>query len=415
MSDNTKIKLVSGFAYTVVEIDKYRIDPENGDVEDAWNDSYNAIYKCNNVLHHVEKIDFEVNDTKKERWKAQAIFVRSLIYFNMVRAWGAIPYIDKKITYEEAYDYLRTEPATIYENLIDDLNYCKGVLPESWSGEDVGRVTKYGAAAVLAKIYLRLGQESDAQSELEFIMGSNRFSLDANEDGAVDTNDFAHLFKPDVKNCKASILEAQYMGGQNAFNSNHQGAYAPFEWAFHLPGQDRAWRGSGFCTPSENLINEFEPEDPRKELSLKEGYRNLDTDEWSQFPYTIKFYDPDWEFPGQNFEIIRYADILLMYAKVTEDPQYLNMVRSRVGLPAYGSEDYPSDKYPNLDRAIEHERRVELAFEMHRFFDLTRNGRALEVIAKNRPDLELNEYELLWPIPQDAIDVNPELTQNSGY
>lgn len=80
----------------------------------------------------------------------------------------------------------------------------------------------------------------------------------------------------------------------------------------------------------------------------------------------MKFYDPNWRYPGQNFEIIRYADVLLMYSEVTNDPSYLNMVRARVGLPGFGQEGYP-EKYNTLTLAIEHERRVELCFEFHRF------------------------------------------------
>ncbi|MEX2568217.1 MAG: RagB/SusD family nutrient uptake outer membrane protein, partial [Cyclobacteriaceae bacterium] len=126
-----------------------------------------------------------------------------------------------------------------------------------------------------------------------------------------------------------------------------------------------------------------------------------------------KYFDPNWFNPGQNFEIIRYADILLMYAEVTGNADYLNMVRNRVGLPPYGSPEYPSDLYPTLELAIEHERRVELGMEMHRFFDLIRTGRATEVMQGKVSSFDNNK--LHFPIPQYAIDVNPGLTQNPGY
>src|SRR5690606_6528531 len=139
------------------------------------------------------------------------------------------------------------------------------------------------------------------------------------------------------------------------------------------------------------------------------GYIDVASGEFIYFPFTMKFFDPNWANPGQNVEIIRYADILLMYSEVTNDPQYRNQVRARAGLPLYRMAGYPSEKYPTLSLAIEHERRIELCFEFHRFFDLVRTHRALDLIP------EISNTDLLFPIPQYSIDVNPRLTQNPGY
>jgi tetratricopeptide (TPR) repeat protein len=412
-SDNTAFIIIGLASDHPLQIMEYYIHQNNTVIGAAWDNCYSDIHKCNNLLFQLEKNADLIDGSKLERMKGQAILVRSLIYFNMVRAWGAIPYVDKKINYQEAYEYLRREPEIIYENLINDLNYSKEVLPESYSGEDIGRVTKFGASAILAKIYLTIGDKEKAKSELEFIINSNMFSLDANGDGTINTGDLSHIFAPGTKNSKSSILEAQYMAGSNGHNSSHLVRYAPFKGDFHLPDDNRTWQGGGWNTPTEDIINEFELNDPRKEISLNIGYISLGSGTMVNYPYTMKFYDPNWNNPGQNFEIIRYADILLMYAEVTNDPQYLNMVRERAGMPAFGTADYPSDKYPSLELAIEHERRIELCFEFHRFFDLKRNNRAVEVI--NGKGFEFNEDELLWPIPENAIDINPKLTQNPGY
>jgi len=412
-SDNTYIEFTGGSTTYYEQITDFWIQTNNDVIETAWNNCYNAIYICNNILYQLENTNVEISESALEFMKGQAILIRSLIYFNMVRAWGAIPYIDKKVTTAESYDYLRVDPDNIYQNLINDLDYCKQVLPGSYSGEDVGRVTKYGAAAILAKLFLTMGDNERAQTELEFIINSNQYSLDANDDGVVNTEDYLYLFNPDTKNCKSSILEAQYMAGENAMNTNHQYRYSPYHWAFHLPGLTSTYRGEGMNTPTDDLDTEFEEGDPRKETSIYPGYINLDTGIFIDYPFTMKFYDPNWEYEGQNFEIIRYADILLMYAEVTNDPQYLNMVRDRVAMPLYGTGDYPSDRYPTLALAIEHERRIELCFEFHRFFDLVRTNRVLDVMKAK--GYEITENELLFPIPLRAIDVNPGLTQNPGY
>ncbi|MEQ9443230.1 MAG: RagB/SusD family nutrient uptake outer membrane protein [Cyclobacteriaceae bacterium] len=413
-SDNTYIEFTGGSTTFAEEISGFWIATNNGKIATAWETCYNAVFICNNAIARLEATEVEFSDPAlKERLKAEATFVRSLIFFNMVRAWGPIPLPLQPLSPEESYDYLREDEATVYQQLISDLMYVKSVLPESYTGGDVGRVTKYGASAVLAKVYLTQGDAAKAQAELLEIINSGMFSLDANADGTVNADDYRYLFQPDTKNSQASLLEVQYLDGENAVNSNHQFEYTPFHWAFHLPDLNETYRGNGMNTPTADIINEFELADTvRKGVSVYPGYMNLDTEQFVDYPFTMKFYDPNWRYAGQNFEVIRYADILLMYAEVTQDPTYLNMVRARVGLPGYGEAGYPAE-YNTLAQAIEHERRMELCFEFHRFFDLVRTGRAEAVMqAKGFP---VNQNKLLFPIPLRAIDVNPALQQNTGY
>jgi len=394
----------------------HNILPDNGRVLTAWRHNYNAIYICNIIIDQLKITTVDIDESLKNRLMAEALVIRSLIYFNLVRAWGEIPLILNPISPVESYDYLRESVDKVYQQIISDLNTAKNNLPESYSGKDVGRVTRYAAAGILAKIYLTLGDISSAKTELELIINSGRFSLDANQDGVVDINDYRYIFNPNTKNCKSSILEVQYKSGPNAVNSRHQANYAPFSRSFNLvdlgvPGS--VFPGQGESTPTQDLIDEFEDGDLRLEASIYPGFTDQATGVYTEWPFTIKYFDPNYNNPGNNVKIIRYADVLLMYAEVTQDATYLNMVRDRVGLPLFGSEDYPNDLYPTLDLAIEHERRVELSFEFHRFFDLVRTGRAIEVLQ----DLgfEINENKLLFPIPQVERDINPQLTQNPGY
>lgn len=411
--DNGYIRLATGANNYNEQIDQFFISSDNGLIRSMWENAYSSIFICNNVLFHLEHTEVEIEESKLKLMRAQVLLIRSLFYFNMVRAWGAIPYVDKKINYKEAFSYLRTEPDTIYEHLISDLKFCEKTLPEFYTGEDIGRVTKYGAIAILAKIYLTLDENEKAKEELLKIINSNIYSLDANDDGATNVEDFKYIFYPDTKNCKSSILEAQYMSGNNAMNSNQQQTFMPFLRNFHLPGQKTTLTGDGKNTPTKDIISEFEEGDPRVKVSIVDGFNDLTTGNFIEYPYTNKFYDPDFENPGNNFSIIRYADILLLYSKVTNDPQYLNKVRDRVGLPLYGTNSYPSNDFPTLSLAIEHERRVELCFEFHRFFDLVRTNRAIKVM--NSKGFNIDKHNLLFPIPLHAIDVNPKLKQNPGY
>lgn len=413
-SDNTYIEFIGGSSNSAERISSFNIPTNDLDTENAWQDSYNSIFICNDALNRLENTSVEFSSPElKERLKAEATFVRALIYFNMVRVWGDIPLPLKPLSPEEGYEYLRENKDVVYEQIISDLTYAKNTLPVSYTGNDLGRVTKYGATAVLAKVYQTRGNEAEAERELKEIIDSGLYSLDADDNGVVNADDYRYIFHPDTKNSKASVLEIQYLEGQNAVNSNHQMEYTPYQWSFHLPNINETFRGGGRNTPTQDLVNEFEAEDTvRKIISVYPGYDNLETGDFVDYPFTMKFFDPNWRYAGQNFEIIRYADILLMYAEVTDDPTYLNMVRARVGLPAYGEAGYPAE-YATLERAIEHERRVELAFEFHRFFDLVRTGRALDVMQTKGYDV--NQNKLLFPVPQRAIDVNPKLTQNDGY
>ena len=411
-SDNGAV--VAQLAGTPVDqpIDRHQLTADNPRVETAWDEAYNVIFICNNVIEQLEITQVEIDSNLKTRMLAEAKLVRALAYFNLVRAFGAVPLITEVITPSQAFEHLRESPDTIYQQIIDDLTLAKNDLPTSYSGSDIGRLTKYSASAILAKVHLTRNSMQPAQEELETIINSGMFSLDANGDGQVNVEDYYFLFLPNTKNSKSSILEAQYMAGPNAANSSHQIAFAPYLDAFKHPLIDGTIsRGNGINTPTDDLAAEFEDADPRKDITAVPGFTNPSTGDFVGYPFTLKYFDPNWFNAGQNVEIIRYADILLMYAEVTGNSDYLNMVRARVGLPLYGSPEYPSNLYPTLALAIEHERRMELGLEFHRYFDLVRTGRAKEVLQSKVP----GEVKLLFPIPLYAIDVNPGLTQNPGY
>lgn len=410
-ADNVYIESTTGAHSFAEDINTHRINSDNGFLETAWNTAYNAIYVVNNVIEKLDNTTVSFADpVVKERLRAEATVVRAIIYYYLTQAWGAVPFPLKVVTPDESYAYLREDLTVIYGQLIHDLQSAKATLPSSYTGDQVGRITRYAAAAILARVYLANGNKDLATAELEEIIQSGQYSLDANGDGEINAEDYAYLFEAAAKNSRESVLEVQYLAGQNQVNSRHQTTYAPWNFAFHLPGASVTFRGDGLNTPSSDLIGEYETDDPRKDLSLLPGFTDLQTGNFVAYPYTIKFYDPNHLYPGQNVEAIRYADILLLHAELTGSISSLNDVRARVGLPGFGEGGYPAAQYPTLALAVEHERRVELAFEFHRFFDLVRTGRAVAVLASK--GIPISADKLLFPIPLSAIDANPGLTQN---
>ncbi|HEY6900104.1 MAG TPA: RagB/SusD family nutrient uptake outer membrane protein [Puia sp.] len=168
---------------------------------------------------------------------------------------------------------------------------------------------------------------------------------------------------------------------------------------------------------TDDLYNEFETGDIRRDTSFLLGY--MKGGNFIAIKFQQKWKDLNApivnaaEACNNNFMVLRYADLLLMLTEATGDAQYLNKVRARANLPLYGTAGYPSARFPTLDLAVEHERRVELAMEFSRWFDLKRTGRALTVLtAKGK---NVNPNKLVLPIPQIARDQNNNLTQNNGY
>ena len=268
-SDNVCVIFTDGANTYTEDIVLHQIKSDNGTILTAWRTLYNAIAIMNDVLEKLENTSVQFSsDELLNRTKAEVLFVRSLAYYNLTQAFGGVPFPLRTVTVDESYSYLRESEDNIYTQIVSDLLFCKDNLPEAYQGDDIGRITTYAVSAVLAKIYLVRGQDDLARSELKRIIDSNRYSLDANNDGVVNVADYEYLFLPDTKNCKESILEAQYLSGVDAVNAQHQNQYTPFLWSFHLPGSSETFRGGGKNTPSEDLINEYEENDPRKDISI---------------------------------------------------------------------------------------------------------------------------------------------------
>ncbi|WP_257669893.1 RagB/SusD family nutrient uptake outer membrane protein [Parapedobacter tibetensis] len=407
-SDNTEI-LDAQSGIDITQIDDFTTLTNNGIVSTMWNAHYQGILACNVVIDRIGNVTMD--EALKSRYVAEVKFLRALQYFNLVRTFGDVPLVTKEITdVQEGYDYDRKPIADIYNQIIVDLSEAEVALPATYGNADVGRATFGAAKGLLAKVYLTLQQWEESAAKAQEVITSGQYEL---------LNNYADIFDIGNKNHKESLFEIQYKKG--GF-----GAGSPFNNRFAPRGSGSIvsviGAGQGQNQPTADMSSSYEPNDGRKEVSMAEGY--MDGGTFVPVRYIKKYLDPNLfavSDADNNWPILRYADVLLMRAEALNETGYvadgeafdlLNDIRGRAGLEPKSSGDLPGQASFRL--AIEQERRIELAFENHRWFDLIRTGRALDVLQAKGESIE--PYRLVFPIPQNQIDINPNvLKQNPGY
>lgn len=404
-----------GDATFMNDFDRFTVSPAQGQLQGFWEGQYRLINLSNQVLANIPGITMD--ETLKNRYLAEAKFVRAFNYFRLVRAFGDVPLRLSLPKDPTEYNIPRTPKAEVYAAIEKDLTEAAAVLPVSYGPADVGRATKGAALALHAKVAMYQTRENPARwndvlNLTNQVMALGVYSL---------FPDFEKQFRIENENNQESVFEIQasvipsISGASNSQYSQVQGV------------RGVSWGGWGFNVPTEELVNAFEADDPRKEATII--FRGETTPQGDFIPlvgdnprYNQKSYVPSSQHkPGfsegaeQNFRVIRYADVLLMNAEAANElgqidkaKQSLNAVRARVGLPAVTTNDKNA-----LRLAIWRERRVELSMEYDRYFDVIRQGRGAEVFGPKGWVANKNE---VWPIPQNEIDISAGvLTQNPGY
>ncbi|HRZ96559.1 MAG TPA: RagB/SusD family nutrient uptake outer membrane protein [Paludibacter sp.] len=398
MSDNAYSDNTAGTVQDYEAFENHTMNENNVLVLGYWNSYYATIFILNNIIYKSADSDFATKDALI----AEARFLRALCYFDMVRAWGDVPLVTEPLTIEDAYKSGRTPQADVYTQIVADLEFAASKLPLKAGQRFVGAASQEAANTLLGKVYLTMGNKSKAAETLLKVYG--KFSLVP----------YADLWNKTKKNGAESIFEIQYKGGK----ANPYSSY----WAMFTPLDNRivtAW-GGGMNQVTSDLWTAYETGDPRRDISIQDGYTTAGGIK-VDVKYTIKWKDATAELNGlreaadNNFIVLRYADVLLMLTEATGDAKYLNEVRTRAGLPLYGAAGYPA-AYNTVALACEHERQVEFAMEFHRWFDLKRTGRAIEVIKKSSKNITLSPNQLVLPIPLEVITQNPDvITQNEAY
>jgi hypothetical protein len=394
--------------------------PDNAGVLDLWRGPWPGILSCNLVLQKVPGIDF--NATTRNRILGEAHFLRGLYYFILVRYFGDVPLILKPVNPGDNLRPTRTAKAEVYNQIISDFSDAIKLLPtrESYSGSDVGRASQGSAEGMLAKVYLTLGNWQRVANLCDSVKALG-YTLDAN---------YADNFNPLTKNSSESLFEIQYSGSvaYDFWSNQNQASWTS---TYMGPrGSNMVAGGWGWNQPTQEFVDSYEAGDLRKDVTiLYQGcpqFGGMDySSSYSTTGYNVrKFLVPlsvasSYNNSPEDFPVLRYADVLLMKAEAlnelgqtTQAEEPLNEVRTRAGLG-----DVSGLSQSDMKTKILHERRMELAFEGQRWFDLIRinNGQYGIDFLHSIGKLNMNTKFLLMPIPQVDIDANPNLAQNPGY
>lgn len=464
----------------------------------VWNNYFTTVTRCNFAIENIEAN--RDNIPSADMFIAEAVFLRSFAYFDMTRQFGGLPIVDHVLTYEEYYSPRATEEDT-WKFVEDGFLACADVLPKAWDSANTGRATKGAALALLARTYVyhasflkKSGQDASsvwqkAYDVIKELEAGNYFSL---EENYADIFDIDNQFGPEL--CFYIQFQTSHTGWGNANDGNNSAFYGhgvgiktedldpekttlrnfngkdiyefvynkmleEFPWNVNEDGSPKAylkkWTGWALHCPTIDLVNAFEPGDPRLDATViapneyYDGHTHFNLASYSGYlskkeyvPFANRTEESNEDDLPRNQIILRWGNVLLYMAeacaelnKTTEALDYLEMVRGR----ARNSGDDPAalpkvtetDKNALLEH-IYHERRVENAMEYDRYFDLARTGRLAKVMKAYYANYgnDASHFEKgkavvegvheRMPIPDRAIKASSfngviTLEQNPGY
>ncbi len=391
------------------ELDFFTYTPRTEELNDFWVLNYKGITQCNTVIEKVPAI--EMDAALKERVIGEAYFLRAYYYFLLTQVFGEVPLL-LKITPPDELKVPKAPLGDIYRQIIADCDFAALSLPVQYPATNAGRATKGAALALAAKTAL---YEKDWNKVLEYVAAVKALGVYAL------VADYEDNFRETTQNNSESVWEIQHtnleLGVGNSLNQ---------WWCSKKYGN-----GYGFAEVTQTFVDAFEPGDPRSRFTIARNnepyFELIYKNSFSSTKFGVRKYLQSDSTASQkadgdiNYTAIRYAEVLLWEAEALAElnrlPEALiplEQVRARARAQALD----PTTALPPITAtgqqavidAVRHERRVELGFEMHRFFDLLRWGLAAQIL----PDFQVGKHEL-FPIPQTELDLNPMLVQNPGY
>jgi hypothetical protein len=435
----------SSDAPNIIQMDKHQVIVTNGEVQGLWRKYYMGIYRANLLL---EKIDgVEASEEFKTRAIAEAKFLRAYFYFDLVRLFENVPLVLETLTPGVVVD--QSAPAAVYNQIAKDLYEAKDGLPAERLKD--GRISKWAAESLLVRAYLYYNGVYNADLTAGAVTINRAAAITLVED-VIDNS--GHLL---LDNFADNFTKANEFNDESVFEISYSDARPWFDWGFIQGGEgnigvqmrgprvdepagENYERGWSFSTVTISLVEAFDDADPRKEATLlfEEEFNGTITKGYQHTGYFNKKYTTSKEYKptggqiehnwGNNYRVIRYSDVLLMAAELYvrngdagSALPYLDAVRDRADLTSVPA---------TLDNIFA-ERRVELALEGQRYWDLLRQGTAVANAAISVTDVRGDQYvgdqtvfnilfnstrKGLLPIPQQEIDiVNGAYNQNDGY
>lgn len=362
-----------------------------GFVGSIWENAYEGIFYANTVLDVIDNVLYDSESLKNIRI-GEMKFIRGFLYEQLTTIYGDVPLVLEVDDPTYAFDDVRTPVAEIYTQIEADLLDAIALLPKTNSA---GRADEYAARAILAKHYMRLGNFGKAEAQLEIIVGSEKYDL-APIDG---------LFGVENEGNDEDVFSIQFASNLDGMSEGSR-----FYYIFTQPDDQG---GMGAMAMESSLYNLYGAEDLRRNL-INESNNVYYINKWTPSPNSNR------EDAGDNHYVVRYADVLLLYAECLNENNktslagtYLDLVRERANLGGTTATDQTS-----MRAAIALERRLELAGEGHRWYDLLRTGTAIQTMNSffqtEGRGITVDPIRLLAPIPQAEVDIT-EMEQNPGY
>ena len=394
-------------------MDNWTFNASGISFNEVWESNFNGIGRATYALKFLPEMDLQPQE--RDRYVGEAKLLRAYFYFNLVRTFGGVPKIDKVLESQQEIDAasVRKTAGEIYAFIEEDLNDAVIKLPVVISNAERGRVSKGAAQSLLAKVYLYQQKWGQAKGMVDAVIMSSQYSLHPQ---------YEMIFREAGEFSVESIWEVNAIG-----TTPNKGVEGYFVVQAPRGGGGLGW---GFNTPSADLANAYEPNDKRKAATIMfagqqlwDGYQvsaSAPNPRYNYKSYVSKtmesFNGDDWN-SNKNYRIFRYGEVLLIKAEVENElnnlsaaQDALNLVRTRAGLP-----NTTAATKDDLRQAIWKERRVELAMEHDRVFDLRRTGRAAAVLQALGINYITPKHDL-FPIPQIQINrSNGKLIQNPDY
>ncbi|KAA6438445.1 RagB/SusD family nutrient uptake outer membrane protein [Dyadobacter flavalbus] len=437
-SDNTGRNDNQSNAGEPFQFNDFSLLPSNTYLKAHWLALYQIISRSNQVLAGIERVTFTNNDLK-EQYKAEAKYLRAMIYFDLVRKWGDVPLVTKPLNSLEDVkaNTFREKKEVVYQQIVADLkDALASTLPDVQTAATKGKVTKAAANALLGQVYLTMASTLDAANRAANLNEAKTYLMacyNLRTFGLLKEIPYADVFDVAKKSTVPEII-FQVVNRQGDINFSSAIARNNQAKGETINSLVTSTGAGGNVTP--DLVSDYEEKDVRKDFSVKFANDPIVRDY-----FITKFRDASPAattngYGGNDWILMRYADVILMLAEVNmhlgntdEATGFLDQVRERAGLPGYAASMQNAayrTKYPTLKLAILHERRVELAFENQRWFDLLRFFTTQELVtyfkSKDQASFGLAKLsnfgakDRYYPIPFDEYKLDPaKMYQNEGY